>query len=90
MNIYFIIIGYIASFMLSILLIPLIYTTYKTKKMDGISIWFLIFEFFTTLLWISYGVGFLLENNSDGIPIVLANSCLFISVIILIIMKYKY
>ena len=90
MNIFFTVIGYLGSVMLSVLMLPQIYTTYKTKEVNGISIWFLIFEFITTLLWITYGIGFLLDNNSDGLPIVIANSCLFVSVIILLIMKYKY
>jgi MtN3 and saliva related transmembrane protein len=90
MNLIFEIIGYIASILLSVLLTPQVYTTYKTKKVDGISVWFLYFEFITTILWIIYGIGFILENNYNGIPIIIANSSLLINVILLLIMKYKY
>jgi uncharacterized protein with PQ loop repeat len=90
MNIFFRVIGYLGSVMLSVLMLPQIHTTYKTKEINGISVWFLIFELIATLLWIIYGIGFLLENNPNGLPIVIANSCLFVSVIILLVMKYKY
>lgn len=90
MNFIFEVIGYIASVLLSFLLIPQVYTTFKTKKVDGLSSWFLYFEVVTTLLWIIYGIGFLLDNNLNGLPIVIANTSLFINVIILIILKRKY
>lgn len=90
MNIFFIIIGYIGSFMLSILLIPQIYTTYKTKNVEGLSSYFLFFEIITTLLWIIYGIGFLLEGSLDGLPIIIANSCMLISVLILLYLKSAF
>ena len=90
MNIAFTIIGYIGSFMLSILLLPQIHTTYITKNVEGLSTYFLIFEVITTILWIIYGTGFLLENNLDGLPIVIANTCMLISVIVLLVMKRAF
>ena len=90
MNTIFIAIGYVASFMLSILMLPQIYETYKTKNASGISIWFLIFEVITTCLWVIYGIGFLLEGVFDGIPIVIANSCMLLSSLVLICMKRMY
>lgn len=90
MNIFFVTIGYFGSFMLSILLLPQIYTTYKTKNVEGLSTYFLFFEVVTTILWIIYGTGFLLEGSLDGLPIVIANSCMLISVIILLIMKRAF
>ena len=90
MNLVFKIISYIASVMLSILLVPQVWTTYKTKKVDGISSLFLYFEFITVTLWIIYGIGFIIEDNIDGLPIIIANSALLFNVIILIVMKYIY
>ena len=90
MNIFFVVIGYLGSFMLSILLIPQIYTTYKTKNVEGLSSYFLIFEVITTILWIIYGIGFLLEGSLDGLPIIIANSCMLVSVIILLILKNAF
>ena len=76
--------------MLGILLIPQVYTTYKTKQVEGISVIFLYFELITVSLWILYGIGFIIEDNIDGLPIIIANSALLINVIILLIMKYTY
>ena len=90
MDIAFKIIGYLGSIMLGILLIPQVFTTYKTKKVEGISSLFLYFELVTVILWIIYGIGFIIEDNIDGIPIIIANTALLINVIILLIMKYVY
>ena len=90
MNFVFKIVGYLASIMLGILLIPQVYTTYKTKQVEGISVIFLYFELITVSLWILYGIGFIIEDNIDGLPIIIANSALLINVIILLIMKYTY
>ena len=76
--------------MLSILMLPQIYQTYKSKDASGISSWFLIFELITTALWIIYGIGFLLEGTQDGIPIIIANTFMMISTLILIYMKKIY
>ena len=90
MNIIFEIIGYIASILLSMLLIPQVYTTYTTKNVEGLSPWFLYFELLTTLLWIVYGIGFILDNNYNGITIIFANTSLLINVIILLFLRCKY
>lgn len=90
MDFVFKIIGYLGSIMLGILLIPQVYTTYKTKQVEGISTIFLYFELITVSLWIIYGIGFILEDNIDGLPIIIANSALLINVIILLIMKHTY
>ena len=90
MNFAFKIIGYLGSIMLGILLIPQVFTTYKTKQVEGISSLFLYFELVTVTLWIIYGIGFIIEDNIDGLPIIIANTSLLINVIILLIMKYIY
>ena len=90
MNIYFSIIGYIASGFLSFLLVPQVYTTFITKDVKGLSSGFLYFEVITTLLWIVYGIGFLLENDMNGIPILIANTCLLINTTILLIFKHIF
>ena len=88
MNIGFKIIGYIAAFLLSFLLVPQTYKTYKTKNIKAISSFFLYFQIITTLLWIIFGIGFLIDSNTDGIPIVIANTSLLINTIFLLYLKY--
>ena len=89
MNIGFKIIGYIAAFLLSFLLVPQTYKTYKTKNIKAISSCFLYFQIITTLLWIIFGIGFLIDSNTDGIPIVIANTSLLINSIFLLYLKYQ-
>ena len=89
MNIGFKIIGYIAAFLLSFLLVPQTYKTYKTKNIKAISSCFLYFQIITTLLWIIFGIGFLIDSNTDGIPIVIANTSLLINTIFLLYLKYQ-
>ena len=89
MNIGFKIIGYIAAFLLSFLLVPQTYKTYKTKNIKAISSFFLYFQIITTLLWIIFGIGFLIDSNTDGIPIVIANTSLLINTIFLLYLKYQ-
>lgn len=90
MNIYFRVIGYLASFILSILLIPQIYTIYKTKDVESISFTFLILQLFANILWIIYGIGLFLSSGIDAIPVSIANFSLFVSSVILIYLKRKY
>ena len=89
MNIGFKFIGYIAAFLLSFLLVPQTYKTYKTKNIKAISSCFLYFQIITTLLWIIFGIGFLIDSNTDDIPIVIANISLLINAIFLLYLKYQ-
>ncbi len=89
MDIGFKIIGYIAAFLLSFLLVPQTYKTYKTKNIKAISSYFLYFQIITTLLWIIFGIGFLIDSNTDGIPIVIANTSLLLNTLFLLYLKYQ-
>jgi uncharacterized protein with PQ loop repeat len=83
--------GYIGSAFLALLLWPQVYTSYRTKNVEGLSGIFLGINMVTNIFWILYGVGFL--NNSDyhnGIIILSSNTSIFIAGIFLLIAKYKY
>ena len=90
MNLIFEIFGYVGSFMLTILLIPQIYTIIRTKNVESISIIFLIFQVFTTIIWIIYGVGLYLETGLSGLPVIISNCSLFINSTILLYLKKLY
>lgn len=78
------IIGYMAAGFLSILFIPQVYKTFKTKETKAISYLFLILEFFTSGLFIIYGY---LINS---IPVILANVSALICNLLLIFAKLKF
>ena len=78
------IIGYMAAGFLSILFIPQVYRTFKTKDTNAISYFFLILQVFTSSLFITYG--YLI----DSIPIILANISTLICNFLLIFAKLKF
>ena len=90
MNLIFEIFGYVGSFMLTILLIPQIYTIIQTKNVESISKVFLIFQVFTTIIWVIYGVGLYLEAGFSGLPVIISNCSLFINSVILLYFKKIY
>ena len=91
MNIIFHIFGYTGSGLLSILLIPQVYKTYKTKDVSSLSINWLYLNLITCLCWLVYGIGFVLEKSIiDGGIILIANSSVLTLNLILIIFHKKY
>ena len=78
------IIGYMAAGFLSILFIPQVYKTFKTKETKAISYLFLILQIFTSGLFITYGY---LINS---IPLILANVSTLVCNFFLIFAKMKF
>ena len=78
------IIGYIAAVFLSILFIPQVYKTYKSKNASSLSIIFLFLEVITCVLFISYG--FLIK----AVPVIIANFAALICNILLVIAKLTF
>jgi MtN3 and saliva related transmembrane protein len=76
--------GFIGAFTLTITLIPQLFLTFKTKKVDNLSIGFLFLQNLTCILFLIYGI--LLKE----IPLITANSIVGIQSLILIGLKIKY
>ena len=77
------IVGYTASGFYIISLFPELYSVYKNKECN-LSIYFLIFQIITTILFITYDI--LIEI----IPLLVADITLLIELLILIGLKYVY
>lgn len=90
MNLIFVIIGYIGSVTLSLSFIPQVIKAYSSKEVSSISKKFLFLQFLTTILWTTYGIGFILDNNLNGLPILIANGFILVCLILLTIAMYKY
>jgi len=90
MNLIFVIIGYIGSITLSLSFIPQVIKAYKSKEVKSISKKFLLLQYITTLFWTTYGIGFILDKNLNGLPILIANCFILICLILLTIAIYKY
>tara|TARA_B110000208_G_C11578857_1_gene361775 strand:- start:199 stop:549 length:351 start_codon:yes stop_codon:yes gene_type:complete len=67
----FTICGYLSIIFALITQLPQVYTMVKHKSGKNISYIYLSLLFIDCLLYIIYGIGFLLDKNYDGIPIIL-------------------
>jgi MtN3 and saliva related transmembrane protein len=90
MELFFIIIGYIGTIFLTSSYIPQVYKVYKHKDTSKLSSKFLILQLITTLLWTTYGTGFLLAGDYSGLPLVIANSFIFICLMLIFYARYKF
>ena len=61
------IIGYVGGTLLNITFIPQIYKTFKTKKTDDISIYFMCLQIISSIFCLSYSI--LLDEN----PLIISN-----------------
>lgn len=76
--------GYLGSTLLIISLIPQIYHSYSTKKLDDISGWTLGIELTTSVMFLSYGI--VIEET----PMIYGNGIVIIELLLLCIAKWKY
>ena len=77
----FTIIGYIGSSFLTIMMIPQVYISYKTKKIKDISFLFVFFNIMATTCLIPYSLHFKLY------PVLIANLSVGICNLLLVILK---
>lgn len=83
--------GYIGSSILSVLLWPQVYTTFKTKNVEGLSGIFLILNIIATSFWILYGIGFIVADDvGNGIIIMVSNCSLLACCILLLVGKFRF
>jgi len=78
------IIGYMAALIGTSIMIPQAYKSYKTKKVDDLSMVMLIIYVFNCILWEMYGL--LIHSN----PMIACNIVALIIAIIQVIIKVKY
>ena len=78
------IIGYTGGTLLNITFIPQIYKTFKTKRTDDISIYFMSLQMVTSIFCLTYAI--LLDEN----PLIISNSILFCELLALFIGKILF
>lgn len=76
--------GYLGSSLLIISLIPQIYHSFSTQKLDDLSAWTLGIELTTSVMFLTYGI------IIDEIPMIFGNSGVIIELLILCFAKWKY
>ena len=77
-------IGYIGAGCLTITLIPQLYHTIKTQRVNDISYGFITLQITTCIFFLIYGL--LLKEN----PLILANSIVLFQLILFLFLKIKY
>lgn len=77
-------VGYIASVVGIMLMLPQVWKAWKTKRVEDLSFGMVVLYFFNCLLWLLYGL--LLAAR----PLILANGIALIISIVQIILKLKY
>jgi len=75
MNIIFVIIGYISMILTTISYLPQIITVIIHNSGKNISYPYLALLFVDLLCYLTYGIGFILDNNLDAIPMIIG-ACL--------------
>jgi MtN3 and saliva related transmembrane protein len=78
------IVGYLGAGCLTITLLPQLYHTIKTKKVDDISFGFIALQIITCILFLIYGI--MLKEK----PLIIANSLVGIQIIIFLGLKLSF
>ena len=76
--------GYLGAACLTLTLLPQLYHTIKTKKVQDISYGFIALQILTCILFLIYGI--MLKEN----PIIIANGVVCIQLFIFLGLKIKY
>lgn len=76
--------GYIATVVSALMLIPQVLRTWKTKSVKDLSLGMCILGSLGSLLWLAYGI--LLVAS----PVIVANSIVFSCFLLLLTFKLKY
>ena len=78
------IIGYSATVVATLIMLPQLIKTIKTKRVEDISMMMLIIFMVNNILWVIYGI------LSNGNPVIVANIIVFIIVLSVFVLKIKY
>lgn len=77
-------VGYVGCFFLSIFLVPQVYTTCKTRDVEGLSPHFLGISMVANVLMFYYGM------SIQAIPVIIANGSVFLNSTALLVLYAKY
>ena len=90
MHILFIICGYISTILTTISYIPQIVTVIMHKSGKNISYPYIVLIFIDILFYLTYGIGFIVNNNLDAIPILVGSGLQLLTLGMLFILKIYF
>ena len=76
--------GLAGSVLSSVTFMPQVYQTWKTKSVKDLNISMLFIVFFSTIIWLVYGVG------KNLLPVILCNGIICLLSVLLIYFKWHY
>ena len=90
MYIIFVVCGYLSTVFALITQLPQVITIIKHRSGKNLSYPYLTLIMVDCIMYVLYGIGFLLDNNQDGIPIILSGTIPFIISLLLLILKIYF
>jgi uncharacterized protein with PQ loop repeat len=90
MHILFVICGYISTILTTISYIPQIVTVIMHKSGKNISYPYIVLIFIDILFYLTYGIGFIVNNNLDAIPILVGSGLQLLTLGMLFILKIYF
>ena len=90
MNILFVICGYISTILTTISYLPQIVTVIMHKSGKNISYPYISLIFIDILFYLTYGIGFIVNNNLDAIPILVGSGLQLLTLGMLFILKIYF
>ena len=90
MNILFVICGYISTILTTFSYLPQIVTVIMHKSGKNISYPYILLIVIDILFYLTYGIGFIVNNNLDAIPILVGSGLQLISLSFLFTLKVYY
>lgn len=90
MYIIFVVCGYLSTVFALITQLPQVITIIKHRSGKNLSYPYLTLIMVDCIMYVLYGIGFLLDNNQDGIPIILSGTIPFIITLLLLILKIYF
>ncbi len=78
------ILGYVAGTISTLVFLPQVYMTWKTKSVKDISLFMFWFATLSVILWLGYGI--LIKNGA----IIYTNSVILVLSSIMLYFKYRY
>ena len=85
----FIYVGYIASAVTASQILPQVLETFRKKTVEGLSFLFILLLLVNSLLWITYGVGFLFIDEKSNAFIVIVPSIISVLCSLAEILAFK-
>ena len=82
--------GYAITAMAAVYLVPQIWKTLKTKKVDDLSYFFLVYTFVVHSLWCIFNVHIIYETGASTIPYLVNSGIRTICGLFLLILYMKY